>query len=138
MKKLISMLAIVTIAIASCKKDKIKIQTQLPSNYTNQGTITVANKNISICIYDNSVEDGDIIDLLFNGNTLISDYEILNTERCFTVSLENGDNWIGINVDNEGSNPPASVTVKINDGTSEQEFDIDGEVDAPGAYIIKL
>ncbi|HMV14079.1 MAG TPA: hypothetical protein PKK18_06910 [Chitinophagales bacterium] len=121
-----------------CKKDKIKIQTQLPSNYTNQGTINVVNKNISICIYDNSVEDGDIIDLLFNGNTLISDYEILNTERCFTVSLENGDNWIGINVDNEGSNPPASVTVKINDGTSEQEFDIDGEVDAPGGYIIKL
>lgn len=122
----------------SCKKDKTKVQTELPSNYSNQGTVTVKSKNISICIYDNSVEDGDIIDLFFNGNTLINDYEILNTEKCFNVTLENGNNWIGINVDNEGTNPPASVTVKIDDGVTEQEFDIDGEVGAPGGYIIKL
>lgn len=122
----------------SCKKDKTKVQTELPSNYSNQGTVIVKSKNISICIYDNSVEDGDIIDLLFNGNALINDYEILNTEKCFNVTLENGNNWIGINVDNEGTNPPASVTVKIDDGVTEQEFDIDGEVGAPGGYIIKL
>lgn len=121
----------------SCKKDK-SVQTQLPSNFSNQGTITVANKNISICIYDNSVEDGDIIDLLFNGNALINDYFLLNAEKCFNVTLENGNNWIGINVDNEGTNPPASATVVINDGVTEQTFVIDGEVGAPGGYIIKL
>ena len=121
----------------SCKKDKT-VQTQLPSNFSNQGTITVANKNISICIYDNSVEDGDIIDLLFNGDALINDYFLLNAEKCFDVTLENGNNWIGINVDNEGTNPPASATVVINDGVTEQTFIIDGEVAAPGGYIIKL
>jgi hypothetical protein len=122
----------------ACKKEKTTVQTQLPSNYTNQGTITVESKNISICIYDNSAEDGDVVDLFFNGNALINNYEILNTEKCFNATLENGNNWIGINVDNEGINPPASVTVKINDGTSVQEFNIDGEVGAPGGYIIKL
>ena len=121
----------------SCKKDK-SVQTQLPSNFSNQGTITVVNKNISICIYDNSVEDGDIIDLLFNGNALVNDYFLLNAEKCFDVTLETGNNWIGINVDNEGTNPPASATVVINDGVTEQTFIIDGEVAAPGGYIIKL
>jgi hypothetical protein len=143
MKKTKIVLSILVFALAiiistSCKKDKTKVQTQLPSNYTNQGTITVASKNISICIYDNSAEDGDIIDLFFNGNSLINNYEILNEEKCFNATLENGNNWIGINVDNEGTSPPASVTVKINDGVTEQEFDIDGEVEKPGGYIIKL
>jgi len=143
MKRTKIALSILVFALAisistSCKKDKIKVQTQLPSNYTNQGTITVASKNISICIYDNSAEDGDIIDLFFNGKSLINNYEILNTEKCFNATLENGNNWIGINVDNEGTSPPASVTVKINDGVTEQEFDIDGEVGQPGGYIIKL
>jgi len=132
------LLILATSISTGCKKDKNKVQTQLPSNYTNQGTITVKSKNISVCVYDNSAEDGDIIDLFVNGNALISNYEILNTERCFDVTLEDGNNWIGINVDNEGTNPPASATVKIDDGISIQEFIIDGEVDKPGGYIIKL
>ncbi|HUM53001.1 MAG TPA: hypothetical protein PK431_14350 [Chitinophagales bacterium] len=132
------LLILATTISTSCKKDKTKVQTQLPSNYTNQGTISVKSKNISICIYDNNTEDGDIVDLFFNGNALINNYEILNAEKCFTATLENGNNWIGINVDNEGTNPPASVTVKIDDGVTEQEFDIDGEVGQPGGYIIKL
>lgn len=130
------LILIVTCISTSCKKEKV--QTQLPSNYTNQGTITVANKNISICVYDNSIEDGDIIDLIFNGKTLIRNYELKNAERCFNVTLEKGDNWIGIIAINEGTNPPASVAVKVNDGVTEQEFDIDGEVNKPGGYILKL
>lgn len=122
----------------SCKKDKTNVQTQLPSNYTNQGTITVEGKNLSVCIYDNSAEDGDIVDLFFNGNLLIENYEILNAEKCFNVTLEEGNNWIGINVDNEGTSPPASATIIINDGITEQSIVIDGEVDKPGGYIIKL
>jgi hypothetical protein len=132
------LLILATTISTSCKKDKTKVQTELPSNYTNQGTITVEGKNLSVCIYDNSVEDGDIVDLLFNGNTLINNYEILNEEKCFNVTLEKGNNWIGINVDNEGTSPPASVTIKINDGVTEQDFVIDGEVGQPGGYIIKL
>ena len=135
---LITFFSIAVILSTSCKKEKIKVITQLPAEYSNQGTINVAHKNISICIYDNSVEDGDIIDLWFNGNALIENHELTIAEKCFHVSLEEGDNWIGIKVDNEGTNPPASVTVKIYDGATEQEFDIDGEIDQPGAYIIKL
>ncbi len=138
MKKTIFILSIFSLLLSSCKKDKIKVITQLPAEYSNQGTINVANKNISICIYDNSVEDGDIIDLWFNGNALIENHELTIAEKCFNVKLEDGNNWIGIKVDNEGTNPPASVTVKVNDGASEQEFDIDGEIDQPGGYIIKF
>ena len=65
-------------------------------------------------------------------------YELKNAERCFNVTLEKGDNWIGIIAINEGTNPPASVAVKVNDGVTEQEFDIDGEVNKPGGYILKL
>lgn len=55
-------------------------------------------------------------------------------ERCFNVTLNEGDNWIGIKVDNEGTDPPASVTVKINDGATEQQFAIDGEIDQQVLY----
>ena len=143
MKNTKSILTILFIALiasfsTSCKKDKTKVQTELPANYTNQGSITVVKKNITICIYDSEAEDGDVVDLFFNGNTLINNYEILNEEKCFNVTLENGNNWIGINVDNEGSSPPATVAVKIKDGVTEQQFTIDGEIGKPGGYIIKL
>ena len=136
MNRIILLFAMTILLAIGCKKDKV--QTELPANYTNQATITVAKKNISICIYDNSVEDGDIVDLIFNGKALVTNYELKNAEKCFNVTLENGNNWIGIIAKNEGTNPPASVTVKINDGVSEQSFDIDGEIDHPGGYIIKL
>lgn len=135
---LLLFIAITMFGSIGCKKEDKKVQTQLPSNYTNQGTITVTKKDISICIYDNNAEDGDIIDLLFNGNTLISNYELKNAEKCFDVTLESGNNWIGINVDNEGTTSPATVSVRIDDGDSVQEFNIDGEVGKPGGYIIKL
>lgn len=135
-KLFIALFSMAIILSTSCKKEKI--QTQLPAEYSNQGTINVVNKNISICIYDNSVEDGDIVDLIFNGKALVKDYELKIAEKCFHVSLEKGNNWIGVIAKNEGTNPPASVTVKVDDGSTEQEFDIDGEIDKPGGYIIKL
>ena len=56
----------------------------------------------------------------------------------FNVTLEKGDNWIGIIAINEGTNPPASVAVKVNDGVTEQEFDIDGEVNKPWWLYTKI
>lgn len=137
MKFLLPLLILVISISIGCKKEK-SVQTELPSNYTNEGTITVKSKNISICIYDNDAEDGDIVDLIFNGSTLARDYTLLNAEKCFDVTLESGNNWIGVNILDEGTNPPASVTVKIDDGVSIQEFAIDGEVGKKGGYIIKL
>ncbi|MBK6274316.1 MAG: hypothetical protein IPF58_06235 [Saprospirales bacterium] len=57
---------------------------------------------------------------MFNGNAVFKITLLLNAEKCFDVTLETGDNWIGINVDNEGPNPPASATIIINDGVTEQ------------------
>lgn len=123
---------------ASCKKDKVN--TQLPSNYTNQGTITVKNKSIKIGIFDNSEEDGDILNLFFNGNKILSNYEILNEPniKYLNITLENGNNWIGIEPISEGSVGSCSATVTIDDGNSVQSIDIDGYINNPGGYIIKL
>lgn len=136
-KFLLPLLILVISISTSCKKEK-SVQTELPSNYTNEGTITVKSKDISICIFDNDAEDGDRVDLIFNGTTLARDYTLVNAEKCFDVSLESGNNWIGVNILDEGTTSPATVTIKIKDGVSTQSINIAGLVGKKGGYVIKL
>ncbi len=141
MKKFTSILILAITLLSSitgCKKEDSVIK-QLPSNYSNQGTITVKNKTLTVCVYDNSAEDGDVLDLIVNGSTILSNYEILNTEKCLTSTVSDGDNWIGVIARSEGSaGNVCSATITVNDGISTQSFSIDAKIDQPGGYIIKL
>ena len=87
----IFLLTLIVSVNTGCKKDKDSVIKQLPSNYTNQGTITVKSKNLTICVYDNSAEDGDVLDLIVNGTTILSNYELLNAEKCMTATVSDGD-----------------------------------------------
>jgi hypothetical protein len=111
----------------------------LPTNYSNQGVITVHSQNLQICARDFSVIDGDKIDLVINGTTYLTDYTISGTDRCFNVTLPKGNNWIGIIAKDEGSIPPCTPGITINDGISSQDFEIRSNVGGTnGAYIINV
>lgn len=111
----------------------------LPSDYDNQGTITVHSKEIEVCLSDWDVIDGDIIDLVINGNSIATDLEVTATDQCYNISgLSEGDNWIGIVAIDQGDVGAASPRIKISDGMSTQEFEISAFINQPGGYIIKV
>ena len=59
-------LMVIVVGLDGCKSgDAVEPFTNstLPSNYTNQGTITVKSTKLKICVWDYSAIDGDVIDL---------------------------------------------------------------------------
>jgi hypothetical protein len=134
-----TVIIMMTVMALSCKKDEdVFPNSTLPADYDNQGTILVKNNNIKICIWDWSVVDGDVIDLLINGRTVLSKYELVDEQKCLEVKLPDGENWIGIIAINQGTLNAASPHVEITDGSSTQAFDIEGYIDKPGGYTIKV
>ena len=131
---------VVVMLVSGCKKNEVDVfaNSTLPTNYTNQGTITVKGSNLKICIWDWSVVDGDVIDLIINGRTMLANYEVTDKKDCIDVVLPNGENWIGIKAINEGTLGAASPRVEISDGKSVQGFDISGYINKPGGYKIKV
>lgn len=111
----------------------------LPSQYDNQGTITVRSRNIQIAVFDYSKIDGDVLSLVFNGQTIVSNLEITASKRIYTLSnLPLGSNWIGVLAVNEGSDPPCTPRIEINDGFKTQAFEIRAYINKPGGYLINV
>jgi hypothetical protein len=111
----------------------------LPSSYYKQGTITVRSTNLEICVRDFSLVDGDKIDVVINGTTYLSNYQVTGTNYCFNVTLPSGNNWIGIIAKSEGSSPPCTPGISVNDGITKQVFEIQSKVGSTqGAYIINV
>lgn len=140
MKIHLCLLLLGLLLVVSCKKkeDVTPVGGPLPSNYENQGTISVKSSTLKICIWDYSVVDGDVIDLYVNGKKILSRYELVEEKKCLEVQLADGENWIGVVAINEGSMGPASPHVQLDDGVSKQEFDIDGYINQPGGYTIQV
>lgn len=112
----------------------------LPSNYENQGTIIVHSLSLSICMRDFATIDGDVIDLVINGQTVLANKEVTGTDQCYNLTLQSTTgNWIGVIAKNEGSIPPCTPGITINDGFSSQTFEIRSYVGGVnGAYIIQV
>ncbi len=141
MKTISIMLLGLMLALSGCKKGDdtdVLPSSTLPANYSNQGTLTVKSNTLKICLWDWSVVDGDVIDLLVNGKKLLSNYELTANQKCIDVKLPDGESWIGIIAINEGYNPPASPRVELSDGVSTQAFDILGYISKPGGYKIDV
>ncbi len=82
--------------------------------------------------------DGDVIDILVNEKTLVSNKSITESKETIKVKLSEGENWIGVKAINEGTNPPASPHIEIYDGKTTQAFDILAYINQPGGYKIKV
>ncbi len=111
----------------------------LPSNYDNQGAITVHSSNLQVCVRDWDLVDGDIINIIVNGNTIASNVELTASNKCWNISgLIPGNNWIGIKTISPGTTSAASPRVEINDGFTTQSFQILSYLNQPGGYVIKV
>ena len=111
----------------------------MPSNYNNQGNITVKSQNLNVCVRDWDAIDGDIIDIIINGYTMATSIQLTGSNKCWNVSnLTKGNNWIGIICKSPGTTSAASPRIEINDGISTQAFQILSYPNNPGGYIIKF
>ena len=60
-----------------------------------------------------NLEDDDQIDLIINGDTILSNFSLTYTKHTINVYLENGINTLTVHADNEGSSPPNTACLEI-------------------------
>jgi hypothetical protein len=85
-------------------------------------TLAVKNRTISMKVWDNSIEDGDVISIYINGKKLYSNIELKNKPQEFLIKLEPGENFITAHAENFGRKEPNTAAISVNDGKKEQKL----------------
>lgn len=118
------------------------LQTQTALN--NQGrklklqrTIEVNSPDLTISVWDNGTEDGDVITLFFNGQQLAKQHRISKNKSNYRVKLTGDENFLILQADDLGSIKPNTVAVSINDGVREQILVMSADFEENGAVLIR-
>lgn len=105
--------------------------------FTQQGETEISAGNIVMKVWDSEAEDGDTIQVYFNGKMIADTLGILNTANEYKLGhLSAGEYWIGVKAINEGFNSPASASVSLNDGTTEKDFIMAAWIDSAASWKV--
>ncbi len=121
------------------ESNEIGIRANIPGAPVKQPTSTdfqkefeVQSRTISLFIFDDAAEDGDIISVNVNNKWEIENKMIFkNGEKIELTIQEAATNFLLFYAVNEGASSPNTLAGKINDGITEQPFDLNlktGEV----------
>jgi hypothetical protein len=97
----------------------------------NVGCVEIASRSTTISVWDKGTVDGDIISLIANGQTIISNFTLAGPATKKTVTYDfgaNGFNYLVLYAHNEGSLSPNTAAISING----KEFQIDSYLTTNG------
>lgn len=102
-----------------------------------QGTATVAYHIVTFNVWDSGAIDGDIISLNVNGQWVLQNYTLTGSKKSISVTLNKaGYSYVALFAHNEGSSPPNTAALSINDGTGEQTLVLSANLSTNAAYNI--
>ncbi len=101
--------------------------------------LTFQNADITIEYWDHMKVDGDIISLYLNGNEVVSKYTLKKERERTEIRLRTDiPNDLFLFAHNEGMNPPNTVSIKISDGVTSQNFILESDLNSCEAVLIKV
>ncbi len=83
--------------------------------------IKVKSKTVTIKMWDDQKEDGDIVSVFLNDARIKKEIAVKKNEHIFTIELKEGVNIFKLLAHNEGDNPPNTAAILIDDGTDEYQ-----------------
>jgi len=114
------------------KKEKKITFTQQGQTELNAGTIVMK-------VWDHDAEDGDSIQVFFEGKMIADSLAILNNPVEYKLGkLSSGEYLIGVKAINEGMASPASAHISLNDGKIQKEFSMDAWIDSAASWKVIL
>jgi hypothetical protein len=97
----------------------------IPPPASTDQTYIVKKEKLTVSIWDNAAEDGDIITIIVNGDIVAENVTIYNSPKSFTFNiLPSAKNYIRFYAVNEGTSSPNTASGSINDGVSTQSFNV--------------
>jgi len=92
------------------------IQPCLQRNQIAKGAVTVNSETVTIKMWDDVKEDGDIVSVYLNDVRIQKKVTVKKSGHTFTVELNQGVNIFKLLAHNEGSIPPNTAAILIDDG----------------------
>ncbi|HRZ55673.1 MAG TPA: PKD domain-containing protein [Candidatus Paceibacterota bacterium] len=89
-----------------------------PPEGSGAGNVTVSSQLVTIRVWDNAAEDGDIIDLYVNGAKRLGNHTLTKSGTSIEVWLNRGHNTLKIVALNVGTDPPNTASVSISNVTN--------------------
>lgn len=106
-------------------------------DFTQQGQTEINAGTIVMKVWDHDAEDGDSVQVFFEGKMIADSLGILNTPVEYKLGkLSAGEYWIGVKAINEGSTSPASAYISLSDGKTEKEFSMDALIDSAASWKV--
>ncbi len=101
--------------------------------------LTFSNADITIEYWDHLKVDGDIISLYLNGKEVVSKFTLKKEREKTEIRLRTDiPNDLFLFAHNEGMNPPNTVSIKISDGVTSQNFTLESDLNSCEAVLIKV
>ena len=105
--------------------------------FTQQGQTEIHAGKIVMKVWDHDAEDGDTVQVFFEGKIIADSLAILNTPVEYKLGeLSAGEYLLGVNAISEGMTSPASAHISLNDGKVEKEFNMDALIDSAASWKI--
>jgi hypothetical protein len=102
-----------------------------------QRILDVRSRNIKIRMWDNGVEDRDILTLYLNGKLMVEKHRLSKRKSMLEIDLNEKENILIIHADDLGDLPPNTVALSIDDGYGEQLLLLTSNLKESGAVLIR-
>ena len=76
---------------------------------------------VKMLLWDDRLQDGDVVSLKLNGKWLYKNVPVLNKKTEYLLQLNKGENILEIFAEDLGTNPPCTAAITLDDGISPPE-----------------
>ena len=80
--------------------------------------VTVSKRTITVTFWDHGTEDGDIINILLNGQVIQGGITLTKAPRSINITINDSNAVFGVQAVNEGKYPPNTASVRFSDVTT--------------------
>lgn len=107
-------------------------------DYKITNKVKVSSSKVKIIIWDHQIEDGDRVNLILNGQQILTDYTLKNKKLEIEVELNEGQNDFILYALNLGRYKPNTAAVIIDDGNKQSKVILESTLKESGAIEIKF
>jgi len=106
-------------------------------SYTKE--LSFDNEEITVKIWDHGRQDGDIVSIYLNGNSVVNKHYLTYWKREFKIVLDkNKSNDLFLYAHNLGNSPPNTVAIEISDGNKSENIVLNSDLKSCEAVMISV
>jgi len=101
--------------------------------------LSFTNENISVSLWDHGRQDGDIVSIYLNGETVISKHHLTYGRKKVSFTLDpDKTNELFLYAHNLGTAPPNTVSIELTDGSTSEKIVLNSDLKSCEAVQIKV